>query len=193
MTTKYSDPKYNVVTENYKEILLRVSEDILQKEAIDKLREKYGVMRGGQKVLDWGLVPQAERQALPKYKEPHWDEPNVFAHARIADVTDSQGRKGLFLNEIQSQWNLDYRKFQASMEKGVAIGQGFKVVPQHPAVTRWHEIILKRLLRYAAENGYDFITWATGEQVAGYYDLAKSIDEIKYVRHGENDKRRNNT
>ncbi|RJO64156.1 MAG: hypothetical protein C4540_04560 [Candidatus Omnitrophota bacterium] len=191
-TAKYSDAKYNVVTENYKEMLLKVPyehsrlrpsdaiRDLMQ-QGLSKEDAEYAVRYNGAEYLEW------QRQNIPyvsAYKEPHWDEPNVFAHARMADVTDEQGRKGLFVNEIQSQWSIDYRKFQASVEKGIAIGQGFKMVPQHPAVTRWHEIILKRLLRYAAENGYDFITWATGEQVAEYYDLSKIIDEIKYKSFG---------
>ena len=235
---KYSDSRYNVVTENYKEMLLKVPTPEL---------------------ITPTTAKEYEQRMLQTYKEPHWDEPNVFAHARIADVTDEQGRKGLFVNEIQSQWALEARKgegklefkpnitlsqitqkeldkgsdylgntalhpidpqdlkqFEAgdwalyedgdfldilphsrNIEREIAKNQflrdymqtdeerqfikGGGGIPYHPAVSRWHEIILKRLLRYAAENGYDFVTWATGEQVAEYYNLAKQVDAIHYI------------
>ena len=38
------------------------------------------------------------------------------------------------------------------------------------------------MLRYAAENGYDKLTWTTGEQQADRYDLAKQVDGIDYAR-----------
>ncbi|RPH75626.1 hypothetical protein EHM76_01210, partial [bacterium] len=37
---------------------------------------------------------------------------------------------------------------------------------------------MKRMLRYAAENGYDKLAWTTGEQQAERYDLSKQVDYI---------------
>lgn len=44
---------------------------------------------------------------LPNIDGPstHWDEPNVVAHARITTRIDAQGRKVLFLEEVQSDWH----------------------------------------------------------------------------------------
>lgn len=39
-------------------------------------------------------------------------------------------------------------------------------VPDAPFKTTWPEMVMKRLVRYAAENGYDGIGWTTGEQQA---------------------------
>lgn len=261
---KYSDPKYNVVTENYRELLLKVSQEVKQikpeqvtikeipptKEWVGKYHGKdYDILVDGEKIVDVtntldtpeqikAQFIREQNEGLEKearvsgYKEPHWDEPNVFAHARMADVTDEQGRKGLFINEVQSEWMLDARKkgFQKFWTKEevnkftvkdnpeqnsweVYDGDGNRIasppkqfnktanealklirdsavkgilksdmVPYHPVVSRWQEVILKRLLRYAAENGYDFIAWASGEQVAGYYNLAKYVDAIRYQK-----------
>lgn len=44
------------------------------------------------------------------YKSPHWDEPNVLAHMRLNDRTDNQGRRMLFIEEIQSDWHQEGRK-----------------------------------------------------------------------------------
>lgn len=53
-------------------------------------------------------------------------------------------------------------------------------VPDAPFKTDWHELVMKRILRFAAENGYDRIGWVTGEQTAQRYDLTKHVDRIKY-------------
>jgi hypothetical protein len=37
-------------------------------------------------------------------------------------------------------------------------------IPDAPFEKNWHELAMKRMLRYAAENGYDKIAWTTGEQ-----------------------------
>jgi hypothetical protein len=38
---------------------------------------------------------------------------------------------------------------------------------------------MKRMLRYAAENGYDKVAWTTGEQQAERYDIGTAIKSIK--------------
>ena len=42
-------------------------------------------------------------------------------------------------------------------------------VPAAPFEKNWHELAFKRVLRYAAENGYDFVAWTTGAQQAERY------------------------
>ena len=50
-----------------------------------------------------------------------------------------------------------------------------------PFENNWHELVMKRMLRYAAENDYDRIAWTTGEQQTNRYDLSKFFDEINVV------------
>ncbi len=47
----------------------------------------------------------------------------------------------------------------------------------------WVSLALKRIIRYAAEGGYDKVAFANGEQSADRYDLSKQIDEIRYLRN----------
>jgi hypothetical protein len=57
--------------------------------------------------------PGLAREVAAKgaYVSSHWDEtPNVLAHTRLDDRTDAQGRKMLFVEEIQSDWHQDGRK-----------------------------------------------------------------------------------
>jgi len=48
----------------------------------------------------------------------------------------------------------------------------FKKTPQ------WSGLAVKRMIRYAAENGFDSMAWTTGEQQAARYDLSKQVAAI---------------
>jgi hypothetical protein len=56
-------------------------------------------------------------------------------------------------------------------------------VPDAPFKNTWHELALKRMLRYAAEQGFDRIVWATGKQQIDLYqeDTRQNVDKIEYV------------
>lgn len=58
-------------------------------------------------------------------------------------------------------------------------------VPDAPFKRSWQEFAFKRMLRYAAENGYERITWDTGETQADRYDLSKQVDAIGVDRSGD--------
>lgn len=53
-------------------------------------------------------------------------------------------------------------------------------VPDAPFKKNWHELAMKRLINYAAENGYDGIAITPGAEQAKRYDLSKHISEIAY-------------
>lgn len=56
-------------------------------------------------------------------------------------------------------------------------------VPDAPFKKTWSELAMKRMLRYAAENGYDKIAWTTGEQQSERYDLSKQIDSVEAFKN----------
>jgi hypothetical protein len=53
-------------------------------------------------------------------------------------------------------------------------------VPDAPFKKNWHELAMKRVLDYAAENGYDTVAITPGAEQAKRYDLSKQIDSIAY-------------
>lgn len=60
-------------------------------------------------------------------------------------------------------------------------------VPLAPFVGKteaWVALTLKRMIRYAAENGFDRVAWTTGAQQAERYTsaLRKSVDEIEWKK-----------
>ena len=67
-------------------------------------------------------------------------------------------------------------------ERGELIGQYAHVagklwelkrhpIPSAPFEKNWHELAMKRMLRYAAENGFDKVAWTTGEQQSERYNI----------------------
>ena len=47
-----------------------------------------------------------------------------------------------------------------------------------PFEKNWHELAMKRMLRLAAEEGYDYLAWTGGEQQARRYSLGKALSYI---------------
>lgn len=53
-------------------------------------------------------------------------------------------------------------------------------LPDAPFKKNWHELAMKRLINYAAENGYDEIAITPGAEQAKRYDLSKHISKVRY-------------
>jgi hypothetical protein len=151
----------------------------------------------------------AERNQLIKnegsYKSSHWDEPNILAHVRMND-RNIDSKKSLHLEEIQSDWHQqgrdkgyalsstekqrweavknkadkdltpqDYKDIDDLGKRAVISG----LPPDAPFKKTWHELALKRMIREAAEKGYDRLSWTPGEAQAARYDLSKQLDRLK--------------
>jgi hypothetical protein len=57
-------------------------------------------------------------------------------------------------------------------------------VPTAPFVKdtkSWVSLAVKRMMRYAAENGFDKIAFVNGQQSADRYDLSKQVDQLVYA------------
>jgi hypothetical protein len=152
------------------------------------------------------LLREGKAEEGTPYKSSHWDEPNILAHVRMNDRT-IDGKKSLHLEEIQSDWHQQGREkgyadsskpyevfnpvtaeikgkyaTQAEAKKaveGTNLDYGkSEGVPDAPFKKTWHELALKRMLREAAEKGYDRLSWTPGEAQAARYDLSKSVDSL---------------
>jgi hypothetical protein len=53
-------------------------------------------------------------------------------------------------------------------------------VPDAPFKKNWHELAMKRVLNYAAENGYDRVAITPGAEQANRYSLAKHLNEVHF-------------
>jgi hypothetical protein len=174
-----------------------------------------------QYAAEW-YADNARRDNLPAPRNPavfqsgHWDEPNIIAHVRFNERTDAEGKRVLFIEEIQSDWAQKGRKrgfieapltdaerarfseLQAKRNNGgsraMAPGEdeerralqerakeAAERAPRGPFVERtdaWVSLALKRMIRWAADNGFDRVAFVTGEQSAERYDLSKHIKSL---------------
>lgn len=71
-----------------------------------------GVPREGGRTAEEAIKRAAKsmRDNPSNYKSSHWDQPNVLAHIRVNDRTDADGKKVLFVEELQSDWQQQARK-----------------------------------------------------------------------------------
>ena len=54
-------------------------------------------------------------------------------------------------------------------------------VPDAPFKKTWPELMLKRMIKYAQDHGYDGVSWTPGEAQAERYDLSKQISRVTYA------------
>lgn len=51
-------------------------------------------------------------------------------------------------------------------------------VPSLPFKTTWPALLMKRMIRYAVDNGFDRVAWTPGDEQAKRYDLSKHIKSV---------------
>lgn len=231
--------------ENYRELLLTLP-DKKQRwwakngQGVERIfydaeeASRFAGPAGDSRAMDEQTVDRMRSQ----FRSSHWDEANIVAHVRFNERVDDQGRRVLFLEELQSDWaQQGKRKGFAQPDKELPAGyeltdetarardsfgvervplteparwsyQGPGVssriyntreeaiaaafvdarsrqhnVPRGPFVQKteaWVGLALKRMIRWAAENGFDRIAWTTGEQQAERYDLSKQVHRISW-------------
>jgi hypothetical protein len=121
--------------------------------------------------------------ALPNidadFTKGHYKGKNIFAHARF-NTRDIDGKKTLFIEELQSDWVHKGKEKGFFVEEydGQVAQSLFDRVPNLPFKKNWQDIVLKRMIRYAAENGFDAIAMTGGNIQKDRYDLSKQLDSV---------------
>lgn len=199
--------------ENYREMLLTIPVKPWSKSAVAaqesmQARIDRGEITQDQAIEELRAVAQGER-----YRSSHWDQPNVLAHVRFDERADADGKRVLFINEIQSDWHQQGRKEGYSIPQWTVIdASGYQRgnfntekaaleaiatnpllaggrpkraedagVPNAPLkqTDEWAMLAFKRMARWAVDNGFDRIAWATGRQAAGMFpDLQQIADRV---------------
>lgn len=211
---------------NYKELLLTLPQKLTAEETISQqMRDKYGT--GWLRAMDAddraAYLKVATRSEPPpgNFESSHFEQPNILAHVRFNERTDADGKKVLFLEEVQSDWHQagrkdgyvsrsalpaadvarfnelgkrqhdgetlspsEQREFDDLDHRSLVHHSAMNVVPDAPFKKEWPMLAMKRMVRYAAENGFDRIAWTTGEQQAARYGLSKKIASIRLHDNG---------
>jgi hypothetical protein len=121
--------------------------------------------RGDQKKIDWNdpAYVQARERAAELGNEFNMNNANPARQAEIEPM----------LREARMAE-------RAFTDHNNRIGS---LIPDAPFKKNWHELAMKRVLDYAAENGYDTVAITPGAEQAKRYDLSKHLNEINYGRN----------
>ena len=138
-------------------------------------------------------------------------EPNILTHLLMKDRTDTEGKRLLHLDELQSDWAqkgrqegfsgpIDEDRFQKlnSMPDSVRTAdedaeltdmfkklQGVSTGPYVTKTDDWVDLGLKRALLEAAKGGHDKLAWTPGDVVADRYNLSKHISNIHHEKNDD--------
>lgn len=100
--------------------------------------------------------------AMSQFDSQHWPgRSNVLAHVRFNDRRDDQRRRVLVIEELQSDWSAALRKQDTA---GRQSDTSTPAAPFAGKVDAWVSLALKRLIRYATDNGFDRVAFITGQQ-----------------------------
>ena len=121
------------------------------------------------KVLVIDEIQSARHQEGREKGYSYWDE-------TVKEVASKTGFSEDYIKE--NPYDVaNWMDAHANSEEGRALAQKLREefdkssegIPAAPFEKNWHELAMKRMLRYAAENGYDAIAWLKGEQQAERY------------------------
>jgi len=125
------------------------------------VRGQSGLNRGS------GATEQDAIQSItgkPGWRDGHSQYaaiPNPIVRLRYNERAAADGKRMLFLEEVQPPQKGEFEKMPALFQK------------------HWREIAMRWALRHAAENGFEAVGWTTGTQQAERYDLSKHVSAIR--------------
>lgn len=219
-------------SERYREILITLP-DAPSREEIRRMRR----VGWADNALDDPRAAELRRRVrlaeIRRYYGPHWDEGDVVVHLRVTDRALPDGRRVLFLEEVQSDWHQQGReqgymrpgpelerdideltaledRLQSRMREwlrgGLDVARAAEVgreidelheqyraleakirrwrgIPEGPFAKTWTDLALKRVLRMAAEEGFDLVGWTTGKQQVRRYWGAMGLWDAEGSSH----------
>ena len=97
-----------------------------------------------------------------------------------AALPDSEMTKFIAMNEEIKALSEQAKKLDEEWTNLLNKPQG---VPDAPFKDTWYQLALKRVLKHAADNGYERVGLTTGKQQAERFDLSKQVDELLYKKN----------
>ena len=123
-------------------------------------------------------------------------------YSRLRELKKQNGVYGELSEDLEMQWRLDdpqlhkaymqrmdaarqRRQFETDNEGELRRLNNDAGIPAAPFERNWHELCMKRMFRYAAENGFDRIVWTSGEVQAKRYDIGQTLDKLYVERQDD--------
>ena len=107
------------------------------------------------------------------FKSQHFDQPNILAHLRVNDRVDADGKKVLFVEEVQSDWH------QAGRKKGYDTPQVRQNIAKERQKLLDQKDYYAKLAEPYAAQGKDSPT----EIVDGWTQAANGLQELQRIEN----------
>jgi len=189
------------------------------------------VLPGGENYGELVLtLPEDKAKTHETFELPsshRFPESNILAHIRFTERVDADGKKMLFIEELQSDWSNEGRRDGWKQERPARVqkhivklrNEKSRIVQEtgafnHPKVealdarirnlefehpinsggapdmpfkgdNRYGALAMKRMIRWAADNGFDRLGWITGKDTAERYNLSKQVNTIRYFKRDD--------
>jgi len=126
------------------------------------------------------LIQQPEVIANPQFKmksaidwtspTAHFGKKNEIAHVRFK-TRDLNGMKVLTVEEMQND-------LLQAIQRGDVKGSAGDKITDFPFKNTWYELVTKRLIRYAADNGFDAVAIPKGSIIQDRYKLTRRVEDL---------------
>lgn len=157
------------------------------------LYDQYAFL-GGRNYQEWFI-------RLPNwpllYRDSHFHLSKLLVHIRTTERIDDDGLPLLMIEEIQSPWHADIRKYGSTTQKDEIGEEG--MVADAPFGKEWHELAIKATLWLALKQGHTRIGFTTGKQQCARWwnmqglmnlydsDIPKCLEKISNLYDCNND------
>ena len=115
----------------------------------------------------------------------HFGQKNEIAHVRFK-TRDVKGQKILSVEELQSDLVNQMQAGDFVFAKPKRMEKDFDIsedsLKDFPFKNTWHELVTRRLVRYAADNEFDAIAFPKGIVSLRRYGMTDSVDGISVTR-----------
>ena len=115
-------------------------------------------------------------RTAPRPPEPERMED--WGKARGLSDADVRAAKASMLDGSPNETYLTWRDENAERTEALSRWSD-GTVPDAPFKTTWPSLIMKRMIRWAVDNGFDRVAWSPGDVHAERYDLSKQISRIE--------------
>lgn len=149
------------------------------------------------------FIDEIQSKRHQEGREKGYSKRDLFVGARIGEYekrTTESGRKvmsapvlsssgeiigritrtsdGWFYGELANGWETSSLPSEDKIIEQLNILSNRDGISAAPFEKNWHELAMKRMLRLAAEEGYDYMVWTTGEQQAERYNIGGVVKKI---------------
>ena len=162
-----------------------INERILVIDEIQSNRHQEGRKRGYESKEDKAALDAiiAAREELGKeQRDFEYRTGQAWQRWQNGDISEQE------YNEMwNTQFDAENKALRAKQEAIDAQLSEYKknkkpgVIPAAPFEQNWAELAMKRMLRYAADNGYDKVAWTTGEQQAERYNIGEKVHSVSIL------------